>query len=67
MPKLKTNKSVAKRVRSTKSGKFKFKRAGGRHKMASKGAKRKRSLRKVVVASPADQKRIELCLPYGRP
>ena len=66
MPKLKTNKSVAKRVRSTKSGKFKFKRAGGRHKMASKSPDRKRSLRKIAVATDADQKRIELCLPYGR-
>ncbi len=66
MPKMKTKKGVAKRVRMTKSGKFKFKRAGGRHKMASKGAKRKRSLRRVVVATSADQKRLELCLPYGR-
>lgn len=67
MPKLKTNKSIAKRVRSTKSGKFKFKRAGGRHKMASKSPRRKRSLRRVVVATDADQKRIERLLPYGRP
>jgi len=67
MPKLKTNKAVAKRVRMTKSGKFKFKRAGGRHKMASKSAKRARSLRKRVLISDGDQKRIEHCLPYGRP
>ena len=67
MPKLKTNKAVAKRVRVTKSGKFKFKRAGGRHKMASKSAKRARSLRKRVMASDADHKRIDYCLPYGRP
>jgi len=67
MPKLKTNKAVAKRVRTTKTGKFKFKRAGARHKMASKSAKRARSLRKRVVNSDGDQKRIESCLPYGRP
>ncbi len=67
MPKLKTNKAVAKRVRMTKSGKFKFKRAGARHKMASKSAKRARSLRKRELISDGDQKRIEHCLPYGRP
>lgn len=67
MPKLKTNKAVAKRVRMTKSGKFKFKRAGARHKMASKTSKRSRQLRKLAVNSDGDQKRIESCLPYGRP
>ena len=67
MPKLKTNKAVAKRVRMTKSGKFKFKRAGGRHKMASKSAKRARNLRKREVVSAGDHDRIDYCLPYGRP
>lgn len=66
MPKLKTNKAVAKRVRATKSGKFKFKRAGARHKMASKSAKRARNLRKRVMAADGDHKRIVACLPYGR-
>lgn len=65
MPKLKTNKSVAKRVKSTKNGKFKFTRAGRRHKMAAKAAKRRRQLRKMAIGTEADQKRLENLLPYG--
>jgi large subunit ribosomal protein L35 len=65
MPKLKTHKAVAKRVKSTKNGKFKFRRAGARHKMASKGAKRRRQLRHPAIGSEGDQNRLELLLPYG--
>jgi large subunit ribosomal protein L35 len=67
MPKLKTNKAISKRVTMTKSGKFKFKRAGGRHKMASKSAKRARSLRKREVVSKGDHAVVAAMLPYGLP
>ena len=66
MPKLKTNKAVAKRVRQTKSGKFKFTQAGRRHKMGSKSAKRARQLRKRVLVSDGDHHNIDMALPYGR-
>jgi large subunit ribosomal protein L35 len=65
MPKLKTNKTVAKRVKSTKNGKFKFTRAGRRHTMAAKAAKRRRQLRKKAIGSDGDQRRLERLLPYG--
>lgn len=65
MPKLKTSKTIAKRVKSTKNGKFKFTRAGRRHKMAAKPAKRRRQLRRPGIGAPGDQKRIENLLPYG--
>ncbi len=65
MPKLKTNKAAAKRVKSTKNGKFKYTRAGRRHKMAAKAAKRRRQLRKMAIGSDGDQKRLENLLPYG--
>lgn len=65
MPKLKTNKTVAKRVKSTKNGKFKFTRAGRRHKAAAKAAKRRRQLRRPGIGSDGDQKRLEYLLPYG--
>ncbi len=45
MPKLKTNKSIAKRVRVTKNGKVLRNRAGRRHLLSCKDAKRRRHLR----------------------
>lgn len=51
MPKLKTNKSVAKRVRVTKNGKVLRNRPGRRHLLSCKSAKRRRHLRtRAVVA-----------------
>lgn len=44
MPKLKTHKGLAKRVKITASGKVKHKRAGMGHLMSGKSAKRRRRL-----------------------
>ncbi|MEI8345447.1 MAG: 50S ribosomal protein L35 [Candidatus Omnitrophota bacterium] len=65
MGKLKTNKSVAKRFRVTKSGKFKMMRGGKRHLLEGKSPKRKRQLRKSGLVSPAMQKQIRRLLPYA--
>ena len=46
MPKLKTNRSIAKRFKVTKKGKVKRYRAGGSHLLSHKKASRKRKLRK---------------------
>lgn len=62
MPKLKTNKSAAKRLRVTKNGKIKRFRAGKRHLLSSKNTKRKRRLRKAVMAKPADARRLKRLL-----
>ncbi len=65
MPKLKTNKSVQKRIRVTKSGKFKKMRAGKRHLLQGKSSKRKRHLRVSDLVSGAFEKQLRRLLPYG--
>lgn len=65
MPKMKTNRSAAKRLRRTASGKLKHKRAFLRHNLSGKTTKRKRQLRRPEYTGGADQKRLEALLPYG--
>ena len=64
MPKQKTKRSAAKRVRMTATGKLV---AGGgwkQHHLESKSPKRKRGLRRNYTLSAADQKRMRLLVPY---
>ncbi len=49
MPKLKTNKSVKKRFKITKTGKVRRYHAGRRHLLSGKTRKRKRHLRHPVI------------------
>ena len=65
MPKLKTNRSVAKRLRKTKSGKFKKMRAGKRHLLNHKSSKRKRQLRTGDFVDSTFNKQIRRLLPYA--
>ena len=65
MPKLKTSKSVKKRIRISSTGKIKHFKAGRRHLLGGKSAKRKRHLGKAGYVSHADQSAIRLLLPYG--
>jgi len=65
MPKLKTNRSVAKRFRRNKKGKIKMAKAGRRHILGKKTRKRKRKLRKTGYVSKANAKQIRRLLPYG--
>jgi len=51
MPKKKTSKSAAKRLKVTATGKIKFKHPGRGHLLSSKSRKRKRTLRKTGVMS----------------
>jgi len=62
MPKMKTHKGVAKRVKITGTGKVLIRRPGRRHLLSVKSAKRRRALRKVRVASPADAARLKRML-----
>ncbi len=62
MPKGKTNKSAAKRIKVTASGKLKYSKAGSGHLLSSKSRKRKRNLRKSGILSPAENKRIKTLL-----
>jgi large subunit ribosomal protein L35 len=51
MPKKKTSKSAAKRLKVTARGKVKFKHPGRGHLLTGKSRKRKRALRKTGVMS----------------
>jgi len=59
MPKLKTKKSAAKRIKVTASGKLKRYKAFHSHILTKKSPKRKRNLRKSTLISPVDAKSIK--------
>lgn len=65
MPKLKTSKSVKKRIRFSSTGKIKHFKAGRRHLLGGKRSKRKRLLGRAAYVSKADESAIRLLLPYG--
>lgn len=65
MPKLKTHRGAAKRLKSTASGKFKRSKAYKSHILTKKTTKRKRKLDMPTLVSKADTVRVELMLPYG--
>ena len=65
MPKLKTRKCAAKRLKQTGTGKFRHHRAGARHLKTCKNAKRKRRLRQDAAVSASENSRIKASLPYG--
>ena len=65
MPKLKTNKSAAKRFKITKTGKLKKRSARRGHLLGKMARKAKRQLRRSSYVSRADAKKIRRLLPYG--
>ena len=62
---LKTNKSVAKRISRTGTGKFKRTKAGKGHLLTKKSKKRKRNLRQTGYVDKSDLGRVRRMLPYG--
>ena len=64
MPKMKTKRAAAKRLRKTASGKLM--RAGGwkQHKLEKKQPKRRRKLRKDQLITKADDARLRALVPY---
>ena len=64
MPKLKTRRSVAKRFKTSASGKIRRAKAFRNHILTKKSSKRKRQLRKGTVVHPADAPRIRREIPY---
>lgn len=64
MPKIKTNRSAAKRFRVTASGKIKRNKAYKRHILSSKGKKRKRHLRQATMVAGVESKNIRRLIPY---
>lgn len=63
MPKQKTHKGLAKRVKVTAKGKVKFHHAGSGHLMSSKNAKRRRRLSNpaIAVTATVDTMKAKLC------
>ncbi len=67
MPKMKTRKCAAKRLKQTGSGKFRRNRAGGRHILTKKTRKRKNRLNRDAEVKSSENSRIKAALPYGLP
>ncbi len=65
MPKMKTNKSAAKRFKLTGKGRVKRNHAFKSHILTKKTAKRKRHLRKADMTSSAEQARVLRMLGMG--
>ncbi len=64
MPKIKTNRSAAKRFRVTGTGKIKRNKAYKRHILSSKGKKQKRHLRKATTVAAVEASNIRRLIPY---
>jgi large subunit ribosomal protein L35 len=64
MPKMKTHRGAAKRVKKTANGGLKRNKAYKSHILTKKSAKRKRGLRKSTMVSASDLKRVKQLLPY---
>jgi large subunit ribosomal protein L35 len=64
MPKIKTHRGLAKRVKITAKGKVKRAKAFHSHLLSSKTPKMKRRLAKADMMHPTDVKRVRSLLPY---
>jgi len=63
MPKIKTNRSAAKRFKKTGSGKFKRSKSHANHILTKKTTKRKRSLRATHLVDKTNEKTVRRMLP----
>ena len=64
MPTLKTVKGVKGRMKVTGTGKLRRFRAGRRHLLVGRSAKRKRHMRRPGLVSPTEAKKLKALLPY---
>ena len=64
MPKMKTNRSAAKRFNKTGTGKLKRNKAYKSHILTKKSTKRKRNLRKPTMTDASNEKNMKKILPY---
>ena len=65
MPKLKTHRATAKRIRFTGTGKLKRNKTNKRHLLNVKSSKRKAHLRKPTLVEKTREKIVKKMLPYG--
>ena len=64
MPKIKTHSGAKKRFKLTKNGKAVRAHANKSHNLNKKTTKRKRGLRKTVIADATNMKQIKRLIPY---
>jgi len=64
MPKMRTKRAAAKRLKATASGKLKRHSGWKSHLLEAKSPKRRRRLRKASLISAADQPRLKKLVPY---
>ena len=64
MPKMKTKRGAAKRLKRTATGKLKRAGAWKQHKLEGKSPKRRRELRKSKLVAKADVRRLQVLVPY---
>ena len=64
MPKMKTKRAAAKRFKMTGTGKLLRFKANKRHILTKKTTKRKRSLRKPILADATNVKTMKKIMPY---
>ena len=64
MPKMKTNRSAAKRFKVTGTGKLKRNKAYKSHILTKKSPKTIRNLRKSEIVDPTNEKNMKKILPY---
>lgn len=65
MPKMKTHRGAAKRLKSTASGRLKRHKANHSHILTKKTRKRKRRLRAADLVDKANERQMKQLLPYG--
>ncbi len=64
MPKIKTNRSAAKRFKKTGTGKVKRWKAFAGHILTKKTTKRKRNMRQSSLVHKGDEGRVKRMIPY---
>jgi large subunit ribosomal protein L35 len=64
MPKMKTKRGAAKRLKKTASGKLKRHSGWKSHLLEAKSPKRRRHLRKGKLIAAADERRMKRLVPY---
>ncbi|MCR4909565.1 MAG: 50S ribosomal protein L35 [Lachnospiraceae bacterium] len=64
MPKMKTNRSAAKRFKVTGTGKLKRNKAYKRHILTKKSPKTKRNLRQSTITDSTNSKVMKKIIPY---
>ena len=64
MPKMRTNRSAAKRFTKTASGRLRHKKGFKNHILTKKSSKRIRQLRKTGILSHGDEEKMKRILPY---